>query len=49
QSHEYKNILVCTMAVLGCSKNGWYIYDNYLLILSSVIKIARFFVVQKAL
>lgn len=49
RSHEYESALVCAMAVLGRSEDGWRTCDSYPPILSSVIKIARFFVVQKAL
>jgi hypothetical protein len=37
------------MAVLGCGVDGWRDADSYLPIISRVIKIAQFFVVEKAL
>ena len=49
RSHEYESALVCAMAVLGRSEGGWRTADSYPPILSKVIKIARFFIVQKAL
>ncbi|KAI9035034.1 uncharacterized protein KD926_004698 [Aspergillus affinis] len=49
RGHEYESALVCAMAVLGRSEHGWRSADSYPPILSKVIKIARFFVVQKAL
>lgn len=48
-THKYKSALVCVMAVLGCSMDSWRDMDSYLPILLWVIKIARFFVVEKAL
>ncbi|GFF62413.1 hypothetical protein IFM51744_10960 [Aspergillus udagawae] len=47
-SHKYESALVCTMAVLGQGKAGWWGPESYPLILSRVIKVARFMVVQKA-
>ncbi|RHZ49046.1 uncharacterized protein CDV56_103939 [Aspergillus thermomutatus] len=49
RSHEYKSALVCAMAVLGQGETGWRDPESYPPILSRVIKIARFMVVQKAL
>ncbi|KAI9035075.1 uncharacterized protein KD926_004657 [Aspergillus affinis] len=49
RTHEYKNVLVCARAVLDRSETGWHGADSYPPILSRVIKIARFVVVQKAL
>ncbi|KAH1303883.1 hypothetical protein KXX47_008497, partial [Aspergillus fumigatus] len=49
RTHEYKSALVCAMAVLGCGVDGWRDADSYPPILSRVIKIARFFVMEKAL
>ena len=43
------SVTVCGLAVLGVSDDGWKGPDRYRRILSSVIKIARFMVVQKAL
>jgi hypothetical protein len=48
-SHEYESALVCTMAVLGQGETGWRDPESYPPILSRVIKITRFMVVQKAL
>jgi hypothetical protein len=48
-SHEYESALVCAMAVLGQGETGWRDPESYPPILSWVIKIARFMVVQKAL
>ncbi|KAL2812240.1 hypothetical protein BDW59DRAFT_167854 [Aspergillus cavernicola] len=49
QSHEYESALVCAMAVQGWGEASWRDPDNYPPILSRVIKVARFMVVQKAL
>lgn len=49
RTHEYESALVCAMAVLGRGVDGWRDADSYPPILSRVIKIARFFVVEKAL
>jgi hypothetical protein len=50
-THEYKSMLVCAMAVQGWgpSKARWRDPSSYPPILSRVIKVARFMVVQKAL
>jgi hypothetical protein len=48
-SHEYESVLVCAMAVLGQGEAGWCDPESYPPILSWVIKITRFMVVQKAL
>ncbi len=48
-TQEYESPLVCAMAVLGRSEKGWRDADSYPLILSRVIKIARFLLVQKVL
>ncbi|KIV98356.1 uncharacterized protein PV09_09802 [Verruconis gallopava] len=45
---EYESALVYALAVLGVSETGWRGPDSYPPILSSVIKCARFMVVQKA-
>ncbi|KAL4755801.1 uncharacterized protein BDW70DRAFT_145904, partial [Aspergillus foveolatus] len=47
--HEYESPLVCAMAVLGWGRNAWRDPDTYTPILSRVLKVARFMVVQKAL
>ncbi|EAW15378.1 uncharacterized protein NFIA_047030 [Aspergillus fischeri NRRL 181] len=49
RSHEYESALVCAMAVLGQGDTGWRDPESYPLILSHMIKVARFMVVQKAL
>ncbi|KAE8823008.1 hypothetical protein PTNB85_10187 [Pyrenophora teres f. teres] len=46
---EYDSPLVCALAVLGVKKDGWKGPEQYPPILSAVIKIARFMVVQKGL
>ena len=46
---EYDSALVCALAVLGVREEGWQGPDRYPPILSSVVKVARFMVVQKAL
>jgi hypothetical protein len=48
-THEYESALVCAMAVQGWGEARWRDPDSYPPILSRVIKIARFMVVQKAL
>ena len=48
-THEYDSALVCALAVLGVTENGWKGVDRYPQVLSSMIKIARFMVIQKAL
>ncbi len=49
---EYSNVLVCELAVLGVwisgSQWGWMGPDNYLPILSKMIKIAHFMVIEQA-
>ena len=47
--HEYESPLVCAMAVLGRGEQGWRDPDSYPPIISRVLKVARFLVVQKAL
>ncbi|KAF9882584.1 hypothetical protein FE257_006232, partial [Aspergillus nanangensis] len=49
RTHEYESVLMCAMAVLGRSETGWRDPESYPPIISRVIKIARFMVVQKAL
>ncbi|KAK3078742.1 hypothetical protein LTS18_006726, partial [Coniosporium uncinatum] len=46
---EYDSALVCALAVLGVKEGGWKGAEQYPPILSAVIKVARFMVVQKAL
>jgi hypothetical protein len=47
--HEYESPLVCAMAVLGRGEQGWRDPDSFPPIISRVLKVARFLVVQKAL
>ncbi|KAL4946914.1 hypothetical protein BDW69DRAFT_190792, partial [Aspergillus filifer] len=49
RTQEYESALVCAMAVQGWGEAGWRDPDSYPPILSRVIKVARFMVVQKAL
>jgi hypothetical protein len=51
RTHEYESALVCTMAVQGWGPGEarWRDSNSYPPILSRVIKVARFMVVQKAL
>jgi hypothetical protein len=46
---EYDSPLVCALAVLGVKEDGWKGAEQYPPILSAVIKIARFMVVQQGL
>jgi hypothetical protein len=46
---EYDSPLVCALAVLGVKEDGWKGPKQYPPILSAVIKVARFIVVQQAL
>jgi superfamily II DNA helicase RecQ len=46
---EYDSPLVCALAVLGVKEEGWKGPEQYPPILSAVIKVARFMVVQQAL
>ncbi|KAK4983003.1 hypothetical protein LTR50_007471 [Elasticomyces elasticus] len=46
---EYDSALVCALAVLGVKEDGWKGAEEYPPILSAVIKVARFVVVQQAL
>ncbi|KAG9193950.1 hypothetical protein G6011_03985 [Alternaria panax] len=46
---EYDSPLVCALAVLGVKENGWKGAEQYPPVLSAVIKVARFMVVQQAL
>ena len=43
---KYKLPLVCAMAVLGMNKKGWWILKNYLFIMSKMIKIVWFIMIQ---
>ncbi|KAI4192651.1 MAG: hypothetical protein LQ350_008599 [Teloschistes chrysophthalmus] len=49
KQHEYHSAMVCALAVLGVKKDGWLGADRYPSILSAMIKISRFMVVQDAL
>jgi late competence protein required for DNA uptake (superfamily II DNA/RNA helicase) len=49
QVHEYESALVCSMAVLGRGVKTWLDPDSYPPIISRVLKVARFMIVQKAL
>ncbi|KAL2834171.1 hypothetical protein BJY01DRAFT_253123, partial [Aspergillus pseudoustus] len=49
RTQEYESALVCAMAMQGWGEAGWRDPDSYPPILSRVIKVARFMVVQKAL
>jgi hypothetical protein len=46
---EYDSPLVCALVVLGVKQNGWKGAEQYPPVLSAVIKVARFMVVQQAL
>jgi RecQ family ATP-dependent DNA helicase len=46
---EYDSPLVCALAMLGVKEDGWKGVEQYPPILSAVIKVARFMVVQHAL
>jgi hypothetical protein len=46
---EYDSPLVCALAVLGVKPDGWKGAELYPPVLSAVIKVARFMVVQQAL
>jgi hypothetical protein len=46
---EYDSPLVCALAVLGVKEDGWKGAEQYPPVLSAVIKVARFIVVQQAL
>ena len=46
---EYDSSLVCALAVLGVKGNGWMDASNYPPILSAMIKISRFMVIQQGL
>jgi hypothetical protein len=41
--------MVCALAVLGVKEDGWKGPEQYLPILSAVIKVARFMLLQQAL
>jgi hypothetical protein len=46
---EYDILIVCALAVLGVKEDGWKGPEQYSPILSAVIKVARFMLVQQAL
>jgi hypothetical protein len=43
--YKYESLLVYAMAVLGRGEQGWRDPDSYPLIISRVLKVARFLVV----
>ncbi|KAL4789306.1 hypothetical protein BDV19DRAFT_383212 [Aspergillus venezuelensis] len=47
--HEYESPLVCAMAVLGRGEKAWQDPNSYPPIISQVLKVACFMIVQKAL
>ncbi|KAL4860279.1 hypothetical protein BDV12DRAFT_205359, partial [Aspergillus spectabilis] len=47
--HEYESPLVCAMAVLARGEKAWLGPESYPPIISRVLKVARFMIVQKAL
>lgn len=49
QAEEYESPLICALALLGVSDSGWLGPERYPSILSAVIKMSRFMVVQSAL
>ena len=48
-AQEYKSTLICAIAVLDCREFSWRDPESYLPILSRVIKVARFMIIQQAL
>lgn len=46
---EYDSALVCALAVLGVKEQGWQGPDEYPPILSAMVKVSRFLVVQQGL
>ena len=48
-AQKYKSALICAMAVLGRGEFGWRDPESYPPILSRVIKIARFIIIQQTL
>jgi hypothetical protein len=46
---EYDSVLICALASLGVEEERWMGMDQYPPILSTMIKVSRFFVVQQAL
>ena len=46
---EYHSVIIYVLAVLGVKKDGWLRVDRYPSILSAIIKISRFMVIQFAL
>lgn len=47
-NQDYDSAMICATAVLGVKEEGWKGTDQYPPILSKLIKIARFLVIQKA-
>ena len=46
---EYDSVVVCALAVLGVKEQGWRGPDEYPPILSAMVKVSRFLVVQQGL
>ena len=46
---EYDSAMVCAMAVLGLRERGWRTPEDYPPMLSSIVKVARFMIIQKAI
>jgi hypothetical protein len=46
---EYDSAIVCAMAVLGLQERGWRTPKDYPPMLSSIVKVARFMIIQKAI
>lgn len=49
RQREYESVLVCALAVIGVKMDGWRDASDYPPILSKIIKIGRFVVVQTAM
>jgi hypothetical protein len=46
---EYDSAMVCAMAILGLRERGWRTPKDYPPMLSSIVKVARFMIIQKAI
>jgi superfamily II DNA helicase RecQ len=46
---EYDSVLVCALAILGVKDDGWRGPDEYPPILSAMVKVSRFLVIQQGL
>ncbi len=44
--NEYRMLLICAMAVLSMREKGWATPDNYPPVMSRIIKVARFMLIQ---